>query len=101
MSNNKDPQQQQPGEKADDTFHYNPGNMSGKTVASSGIHSATTPGGHCEPTVGREAADPAQAAQDALQRVAPFVTKSLKEQPMATLGVVAAMAFIVGAIWKK
>lgn len=32
MSNNKNPSQKQPGEKAPGTFHYNPGNMSGKTI---------------------------------------------------------------------
>jgi hypothetical protein len=32
VSNNKDPNQKQPGEKEPGTFHYNPGNMSGKTI---------------------------------------------------------------------
>ena len=32
MGNNKDPNQKQPGEKEPGTFHYNPGNMSGKTI---------------------------------------------------------------------
>ena len=31
MSNNKNPNQKQPGEKEPGTFHFNPGNMSGKT----------------------------------------------------------------------
>jgi hypothetical protein len=31
-SNNKDPNQKQPGEKRPGKFHYNPGNMSGKSV---------------------------------------------------------------------
>jgi hypothetical protein len=31
VGNNKDPNQKQPGEKEPGTFHYNPGNMSGKT----------------------------------------------------------------------
>jgi hypothetical protein len=30
--NNKDPNQKQPGEKEPGTFHFNPGNMSGKTI---------------------------------------------------------------------
>jgi hypothetical protein len=34
VSNNKNPNQQQPGEKEEGTFHYNPGNMSGKTIGS-------------------------------------------------------------------
>jgi hypothetical protein len=31
LSNNKSPNQQQPGEKEPGKFHYNPGNMSGKS----------------------------------------------------------------------
>jgi hypothetical protein len=31
VANNKDPNQKQPGEKQPGKFHYNPGNMSGKT----------------------------------------------------------------------
>jgi hypothetical protein len=34
MANNKNPTQEQPGEKAPGKFHYNPGNMSGKTIGS-------------------------------------------------------------------
>jgi hypothetical protein len=34
VANNKNPNQRQPGEKEPGTFHYNPGNMSGKTVGS-------------------------------------------------------------------
>jgi hypothetical protein len=30
LANNNDPNQKQPGEKSPGTFHYNPGNMSGK-----------------------------------------------------------------------
>ena len=32
MANNKNPNEKQPGEKEDGKFHYNPGNMSGKTI---------------------------------------------------------------------
>jgi len=32
VANNKNPNQKQPGEKEPGTFHYNPGNMSGKTI---------------------------------------------------------------------
>ena len=34
VANNKNPSQKQPGEKDQGTFHYNPGNMSGKTIGS-------------------------------------------------------------------
>jgi hypothetical protein len=32
MADNRNPNQKQPGEKEPGTFHYNPGNMSGKTI---------------------------------------------------------------------
>jgi hypothetical protein len=32
VETNKDPNQKKPGEKEPGTFHYNPGNMSGKTI---------------------------------------------------------------------
>jgi hypothetical protein len=32
MGNNKDPKKIRPGEMPDGTFHYNPGNMSGKKI---------------------------------------------------------------------
>jgi hypothetical protein len=32
VGNNKDPNEKRPGEKKMGTFHYNPGNMSGKTI---------------------------------------------------------------------
>jgi hypothetical protein len=34
VGNNKNPNEKQPGEKEPGTFHYNPGNMSGKTIVS-------------------------------------------------------------------
>jgi len=35
VTNNKNPNQKQPGEKEPGKFHYNPGNMSGKTIGTS------------------------------------------------------------------
>ncbi len=35
MGNNKNPNQKRPGEKEPGKFHYNPGNMSGKTIGTS------------------------------------------------------------------
>jgi hypothetical protein len=34
VANNKDPNKKQPGEKEPGKYHYNPGNMSGKTIES-------------------------------------------------------------------
>jgi hypothetical protein len=38
MSDTKSPSEKQPGEKQPGTFHYNPGNMSGKEAGSSKEH---------------------------------------------------------------
>lgn len=35
MANNNNPNEKQPGEKAEGKYHYNPGNMSGKTAEKS------------------------------------------------------------------
>jgi hypothetical protein len=35
VANNKNANQKQPGEKEPGTFHYNPGNMSGKIIGAS------------------------------------------------------------------
>jgi ElaB/YqjD/DUF883 family membrane-anchored ribosome-binding protein len=42
-----------------------------------------------------------EQAQDAVKQVKPFVEKSLREQPMATLAGVAVLGFVLGALWKK
>jgi ElaB/YqjD/DUF883 family membrane-anchored ribosome-binding protein len=42
-----------------------------------------------------------EQAQDAVKQVRPFVEKSLKEQPMATLAGIAVLGFVLGALWKK
>ena len=40
-------------------------------------------------------------AQDALQNAKPFLEKSVKEQPLTTLAAMAAVGFVLGALWKK
>jgi ElaB/YqjD/DUF883 family membrane-anchored ribosome-binding protein len=42
-----------------------------------------------------------EKAQEAAAQVKPFVEKSLKEQPMATLAVASVIGFVLGALWKK
>ena len=39
--------------------------------------------------------------QEVTKQVRPFMEKSLKEQPIATLAGVAVLAFALGALWKK
>jgi hypothetical protein len=43
VGNNKNPNQKRPGEKEAGTFHYNPGNMSGKTAGVSKENSEQQP----------------------------------------------------------
>jgi len=35
MANNKNPNEKQPGENPEGKYHYNPGNMAGKTIEDS------------------------------------------------------------------
>ena len=42
-----------------------------------------------------------ELAQDAASKVKPFLEKSLKEQPLATLAGAAVVAFLLGALWRK
>jgi ElaB/YqjD/DUF883 family membrane-anchored ribosome-binding protein len=51
--------------------------------------------------VGQQARVYGEKAQDAVRQVKPFVEKSLKEQPMTTLAAIAAIGFVLGALWKK
>jgi ElaB/YqjD/DUF883 family membrane-anchored ribosome-binding protein len=51
--------------------------------------------------VAEQARDYGEKAQEAVQSFKPFVEKSLKEQPMATLAVVSLVGFVLGALWKK
>ena len=43
----------------------------------------------------------AEQAQEAVKNFKPYVEKSMKEQPVATLAIAAAIAFVLGAIWRK
>ena len=40
-------------------------------------------------------------AQHAVQNLKPFLEKSAKEQPITTLAALAAVGFVLGALWKK
>jgi ElaB/YqjD/DUF883 family membrane-anchored ribosome-binding protein len=42
-----------------------------------------------------------EKAQDAARNIKPFMEKSLKEQPLATLAAIAVVGFALGALWKK
>jgi ElaB/YqjD/DUF883 family membrane-anchored ribosome-binding protein len=42
-----------------------------------------------------------EQAQEAVKNFKPFVEKSMKEQPMATLAVAAAVGLVLRALWKR
>ena len=51
--------------------------------------------------VAEQAREYGEKAQEAVKQFKPYVDKSMKEQPMATLGVAAVIGFVLGALWKK
>ena len=51
--------------------------------------------------VAEHAVQYAEMAQNAVKEFKPFVQKSLKEQPMATLASFVLVGFVLGAMWKK
>jgi ElaB/YqjD/DUF883 family membrane-anchored ribosome-binding protein len=55
--------------------------------------------------VAGKVAEQAQAygdrAQELMTQVKPYIEKSIKEQPLATLALAAALGIVVGALWKK
>ena len=48
-----------------------------------------------------QAREYAEQAQEAAKNFKPFVEKSMKEQPMATLAVAAVIGVALGALWKR
>jgi ElaB/YqjD/DUF883 family membrane-anchored ribosome-binding protein len=52
-------------------------------------------------SVSKQAREYADKAQDAAESVKPLFEKVMKEQPMAVLGVAAALGLVIGACWKR
>ena len=42
-----------------------------------------------------------EKAQEAARNFKPYVEKSMKEQPMATVAMASVVGFVLGALWKK
>ena len=57
------------------------------------------------PRIAGKAAEQARVYGEKAQEIAKnfktFVEKSMKEQPMATLAAAAAIAFVLGVLWRK
>jgi ElaB/YqjD/DUF883 family membrane-anchored ribosome-binding protein len=51
--------------------------------------------------VTEQAREYGEKAQDAARNFKPYVEKSMREQPMATLAVASVIGFVLGALWKK
>ena len=51
--------------------------------------------------VAEQAREYGEKAQEAVKQFKPYVEKSMKDQPMAILGVAAVIGFALGALWKK
>lgn len=82
-------------DKAADTI----GSMTEK--AADTVRDATDQAGKFASGVADQAREVGDALQDVSGNVKGAVDKSLKDQPMATLAVVALLGFVLGAIWKS
>jgi ElaB/YqjD/DUF883 family membrane-anchored ribosome-binding protein len=51
--------------------------------------------------IAQQARQQGERAQEAIGQFRPFIEKSLREQPMKTLAVAAAIGLVLGALWKK
>ena len=51
--------------------------------------------------VAEQAVEYGKKAQQAVENFKPYVERSMKEQPMATLAIAAVIGFVLGALWKK
>jgi ElaB/YqjD/DUF883 family membrane-anchored ribosome-binding protein len=51
--------------------------------------------------IAEQAREYGEKAQDAARNFKPYVERSMKEQPMATLAVASVIGFVLGALWKK
>jgi ElaB/YqjD/DUF883 family membrane-anchored ribosome-binding protein len=70
-------------------------------VATDKFKNATESAEELAGKVAEQASKYGEKAQEAAKNFKPYVEKSMKEQPMATLGVAAVIGFVLGALWKK
>lgn len=96
-------------QRADYPLDYTKGPANGRHDQASDLSSAAadrlkTAADNVQETaahLAEQAREYGEKAQDAARNFKPFVEKSLKEQPMTTLAVAAAAAFVLGALWKR
>ena len=93
----------------DDPLDYGKGSAAGakdrlRDMAGTATDKLKEAGENAQAMTGKvteQAREYGEKAQAAAKEVKPFVEKSLKEQPMATLAGVAGIGFVLGALWKK
>jgi ElaB/YqjD/DUF883 family membrane-anchored ribosome-binding protein len=51
--------------------------------------------------VTEQAREYGEKAQEVAKNAKPYIEKSMKDQPMATLAVASIIGFVLGALWKK
>jgi ElaB/YqjD/DUF883 family membrane-anchored ribosome-binding protein len=72
-----------------------------KDTAVDQIEKASALAGGAAESVTEQARDAGQKVQEAASNVDTMVRQSIKNQPMATLAVAAALGFVLGALWKS
>ena len=70
-------------------------------VATDKVKNVTASAEEIAGKVAEHAREYGEKAQEAVKNFKPYVDKSMKEQPMATLGIAAIIGFVLGALWKK
>jgi ElaB/YqjD/DUF883 family membrane-anchored ribosome-binding protein len=72
-----------------------------KDTAMDQIEKASSQAGRMAESVAEQAREAGQKVQEVASTVDKTVRNSLRDQPMATLAVVAALGFVLGALWKS
>lgn len=96
-------------QKAGYPLDYSKGSANGRRgrlrglegIATDKVKNATETAEEFAGRVAEQALEYGKKAQQAVENFKPYVERSMKEQPMATLGIAAVIGFVLGALWKK
>jgi len=72
-----------------------------KDTAMDQFEKASVQAGRMAESVAEQAREAGEKVQEVASSMDTTVRQSLKDQPMATLAVVAALGFVLGALWKS
>ena len=70
-------------------------------VATDKVKNVTQSAEEIDVKVAEQTREYGEKTPEAAKNFKPYVDKSMKEQPMSTLGVAAVVGFVLGALWKK